>query len=71
MGAPALNMYLDKLAEEHPEFFEKYHLAQGGDVNSMAKEIVQHHLESKKAQNKPKKSNTPKISPKDLFAILW
>jgi hypothetical protein len=58
LGAPMLNMYLDKKAQEYPEFFEKYNLAQGGtvpnlDTQKMAHEIMQHHLESKKPKHKP------------------
>jgi len=58
LGAPMLNMYLDKKAQEHPEFFEKYNLAKGGtvpnlDTQTMAREILNHHLESKKPKPTP------------------
>ena len=59
IGAPMLNMYLDKKAQEYPEFFEKYNLAKGGavpnlDTQTMAREILNQHLESKKPKPKPK-----------------
>ena len=48
LGAPALNIYLDKVAEEHPELAEKIHLADGGSVHTggITKDELEfiHHL---------------------------
>jgi hypothetical protein len=48
VGAPLLNQYLDKLAEEHPEMAERIGLADGGSVHSggITKDELEfiHHL---------------------------
>jgi hypothetical protein len=48
VGAPLLNRYLDKLAEEHPEMAERIGLADGGSVHSggITKDELEfiHHL---------------------------